>query len=101
MAIAGLVLGIIGTVFGLVGVLCVACASCAICSAFSSVSAVRAAVGYIFFSAEGNVTVPALTASDINSRSVCKHTKSFQSASGMNIKAQVPCDTHSGTAVNL
>ena len=32
LATAGLVLGIIGTVFGLVGVLCVACASCAITS---------------------------------------------------------------------
>ena len=42
-------------------------------SAPSAVSAVRAAVRYILFSAERNVTVPAFAASDINSRSVCKH----------------------------
>ena len=39
----------------------------------SAVSAVRPAAGHIFFSAEGDVAVAALAASDIDSRSVCKH----------------------------
>lgn len=38
LAIAGLVLGIIGAAFGLVGVICVICATCVITSAGGSLS---------------------------------------------------------------
>ena len=41
----------------------------------SAVSAVGAAVWHIFFSAEGNMAVATLAASDIDSRSVCEHEK--------------------------
>ena len=39
----------------------------------AAVAAVRTACRNIFFTTEGNVAVAALAASDIDSRSVCKH----------------------------